>query len=211
MQTYRSCPESHAKALRRLTGLISVFTTGLMAAATYVHSNTAGALAAAGRDFPGWPLFLTGHSMGGALLSEPLQHICRRTMHPRTAVSAVACQRMKCAKSFKNFAGNVAGPVHAAAAAKPSDDSCCQSLRWQCHALGGRWAQWSGEFQSGKSLQRVWLVAGAVASLVTMLLHEHGLPPGIGRPRCVGIGPAAVMSSSLAEASRPYVTSVCLR
>jgi alpha-beta hydrolase superfamily lysophospholipase len=41
-------------------------TAGMMAAATYVHSNTAGALAAAGRDFPGWPLFLTGHSMGGA-------------------------------------------------------------------------------------------------------------------------------------------------
>lgn len=37
-----------------------------MAAATYVHSNTAAALEAAGRDFPGWPLFITGHSMGGA-------------------------------------------------------------------------------------------------------------------------------------------------
>lgn len=35
-------------------------------AATYVHSNTVHALEAAGRDFPDWPLFLTGHSMGGA-------------------------------------------------------------------------------------------------------------------------------------------------
>ena len=45
---------------------------GMMAAATYVHSNTAEALAAAGRDFPGWPLFLTGHSMGGLCKTSTL-------------------------------------------------------------------------------------------------------------------------------------------
>ena len=38
---------------------------GFMAAATFLHCNTAAALATAARDFPGWPLVVTGHSMGG--------------------------------------------------------------------------------------------------------------------------------------------------
>ncbi len=33
---------------------------GLMSAATYVHSNTAEALAAAAQAHPGWPLLITG-------------------------------------------------------------------------------------------------------------------------------------------------------
>jgi hypothetical protein len=53
--------------------------------------------------------------------------------------------------------------------------------------------------------------AGAVASLVTLLLREHGLPPGLGAPHCVAIGPAAVMSADLADAAKPLITSVCLR
>ncbi len=52
---------------------------------------------------------------------------------------------------------------------------------------------------------------GAVASLVTLLLHEHGVPEGLGPLHCVAIGPAAVMSDSLAAAAAPLVTSVCLR
>ena len=40
---------------------------GIMAAATYVHSNTASALQRAATEHPGWPLLLTGHSLGGAL------------------------------------------------------------------------------------------------------------------------------------------------
>lgn len=55
---------------------------GLMAAATYIHSNTAGALEAAGRDFPGWPLVVTGHSMGG-------------THRSPAAVCAVHCLLLK--------------------------------------------------------------------------------------------------------------------
>ncbi len=39
---------------------------GMLSAATYVHCNTGAALADAARRFPGWPLLVTGHSMGGA-------------------------------------------------------------------------------------------------------------------------------------------------
>ena len=39
---------------------------GMMSAATYVHCNTGAALADAARRFPGWPLLVTGHSMGAA-------------------------------------------------------------------------------------------------------------------------------------------------
>ena len=38
---------------------------GIMAAATYVHSNTASTLQRAAAEHPGWPLLLTGHSLGG--------------------------------------------------------------------------------------------------------------------------------------------------
>ena len=39
-----------------------------MQAATFVHTNAYEALQAAAERFPGWPVMLTGHSMGGALL-----------------------------------------------------------------------------------------------------------------------------------------------
>ena len=39
----------------------------MMASATYVHCATAGALARAAREYPGWPLTLVGHSMGGGV------------------------------------------------------------------------------------------------------------------------------------------------
>ncbi len=38
-----------------------------MSAATYVHSNTASTLRRAAAEHPGWPLLLTGHSLGGVL------------------------------------------------------------------------------------------------------------------------------------------------
>lgn len=38
---------------------------GIMSAATYVHCNTASALQQAAKDYPGLPLLITGHSMGG--------------------------------------------------------------------------------------------------------------------------------------------------
>ena len=39
---------------------------GIMSAATYVHCNTAEALREAARRCPGWPVLVTGHSLGGA-------------------------------------------------------------------------------------------------------------------------------------------------
>jgi len=44
---------------------------GMLSAATYVHCNTGGALEDAARRFPGWPLLITGHSMGGARPGRP--------------------------------------------------------------------------------------------------------------------------------------------
>ncbi len=38
---------------------------GMMQAATFVHTNAYEALQAAAERFPGWPVMLTGHSMGG--------------------------------------------------------------------------------------------------------------------------------------------------
>eukprot|EP00887_Chlorella_sp_A99_P004794 scaffold4.g4794.t1 len=41
--------------------------SGMLSAASYVQCATAEALAAAGERFPGWPLLLTGHSLGGGV------------------------------------------------------------------------------------------------------------------------------------------------
>ena len=41
---------------------------GMMSAATFVHCNTAAALQSAADSYPGWPLVVTGHSMGGEVL-----------------------------------------------------------------------------------------------------------------------------------------------
>ena len=55
-----------------LAGMHGKVHEGLMAAATYIHCNTGAALQKAAADFPGWPLLVTGHSMGG----EPHQSSC---------------------------------------------------------------------------------------------------------------------------------------
>ena len=49
---------------------------GIFSAATFIHCNTQEALQEAARRCPGWPLLLTGHSLGGgvaALLTMLLQ------------------------------------------------------------------------------------------------------------------------------------------
>ena len=51
-------------------------------------------------------------------------------------------------------------------------------------------------------------LGGGVAALLTLLLREAGLPPGLGPLHCVAVGPAAVMSAPLAAACEPLVTSV---
>ena len=60
-----------------LAGMHGKVHEGLMAAATYIHCNTGAALHKAATDFPGWPLLVTGHSMGG-----------ESTLHLKTLPSA---------------------------------------------------------------------------------------------------------------------------
>lgn len=55
-----------------LAGMHGKVHEGLMAAATYIHCNTGAALQKAAADFPGWPLLVTGHSMGGVLEGTPV-------------------------------------------------------------------------------------------------------------------------------------------
>jgi surfactin synthase thioesterase subunit len=40
---------------------------GMLRAAAFVHCNTADALEEASGRFPDWPLFVTGHSLGGGV------------------------------------------------------------------------------------------------------------------------------------------------
>ncbi|KFM27528.1 Sn1-specific diacylglycerol lipase beta [Auxenochlorella protothecoides] len=88
---------------------------GIFSAATYIHCTTGETLERAAEQFPGWPLLITGHSLGGG-----------------------------------------------------------------------------------------------VAALLTLLIHEAGVPRGMGAVGCVTIGTAAVMSRPMADACRPHVTSVIL-
>ena len=53
--------------------------------------------------------------------------------------------------------------------------------------------------------------AGAVASLVAVLLQDGGAPAGMGPVSCIGIGPASAMNLALAKRCDHFVTSVCLR
>eukprot|EP00884_Botryococcus_braunii_P013087 jgi/Botrbrau1/2177/Bobra.101_2s0015.1 len=50
-----------------LLGLSGRVHRGMMQAALYVHNQTGPTLAEAGLRFPGWPLFITGHSLGGGV------------------------------------------------------------------------------------------------------------------------------------------------
>ncbi len=52
------------------------------------------------------------------------------------------------------------------------------------------------------------LAAGGVAALLTLLLVQEGLPPGLSLMHCVTLGSAAVLSASLAEAAEELITSV---
>jgi hypothetical protein len=88
---------------------------GIMAAATYIHCCTKDALDAAAAKYPGWPILVTGHSLGGG-----------------------------------------------------------------------------------------------VAAILSMLMIQSGGIENLGRIRCVGIGPAAVMSSSLASACDSIAISLIL-
>lgn len=67
-----------------------------MEAATYVHCNTSEALAEAARRFPGWPLLVTGHSMGGSLSI----HCCSRpSANQRIFLLGAGCWMFAAARS----------------------------------------------------------------------------------------------------------------
>jgi surfactin synthase thioesterase subunit len=58
----------HAKPIAvHLAGIKCFVHEGMLRAAAYVHCNTAQALQSAAEDYPGAPLFVTGHSMGGGV------------------------------------------------------------------------------------------------------------------------------------------------
>ena len=50
---------------------------GIFAAATYIHCNTQAALEEAAAKCPGWPVLVTGHSLGGGQASaEVMRKSC---------------------------------------------------------------------------------------------------------------------------------------
>ena len=53
-----------------------------MQAATFVHTNAYEALQAAAESFPGWPVMLTGHSMGGDFPGKARDKIALPAVYP---------------------------------------------------------------------------------------------------------------------------------
>lgn len=58
-------PKQSAQPVGLFVGVAGKVHEGMMSAATFVHCNTAEALQSAAQTYPGWPLVITGHSMGG--------------------------------------------------------------------------------------------------------------------------------------------------
>lgn len=54
----------------------------------------------------------------------------------------------------------------------------------------------------------MWTHTGGVAALLAMLMRQAGLPRGLGPMHCIALGPAAVVSETLAASCEDYVTSV---
>lgn len=77
----------------------------------------------------------------------------------------------------------------------------------QTHLSTGRI---SSQQQKSQPQSHLHTHTGGVAALLTLLIHEAGVPRGMGAVGCVTIGTAAVMSRPMADACRPHVTSVIL-
>ncbi|GFR52636.1 hypothetical protein Agub_g15227, partial [Astrephomene gubernaculifera] len=69
-------------------GLTGWVHQGLMSAASYVQLNTAAALRAAAERFPGWPLLVTGHSLGAGVAAL-LTLLLRQPGRPMSAPPAI--------------------------------------------------------------------------------------------------------------------------
>ena len=67
----------------------------MMAAATFVHCNTAAALEAAAQKHPGWPLVVTGHSMGGKEKSVLCRYGARRQYNSHLRLASEPSQLLR--------------------------------------------------------------------------------------------------------------------
>ncbi|BDA50637.1 probable Sn1-specific diacylglycerol lipase alpha at N-terminal half [Coccomyxa sp. Obi] len=71
---------------------------GMMSAATFVHCNTVEALEAAAKQFPGWPVLVTGHSYGGGVAAI-LAALLRDGGAP-PGLGPISCIALGCAAVF---------------------------------------------------------------------------------------------------------------
>lgn len=71
---------------------------GMMEAATFVHCNAAAALQKAGQHFQGWPLFVTGHSLGGGVAA--IVAVLLRDNPPVAGLGPVRCVAISPAAVF---------------------------------------------------------------------------------------------------------------
>lgn len=158
-----------------------------MSAATYVHCNTADALARAAAAHPGWPLLVTGvfvclleYAWMCAWSQSPVEMLC--------VLDSCTLRPTMLHAPLRKL------PVHTQAAPQQTRplSSCPPALQMN-------------QTPPGHSL------GGGVAALVTLLLQlPGGAPSSLLHVRCVCIGPAAVLSRELADGCKGHVTSVVL-
>lgn len=169
---------------------------GLMGAATFVHCNTAQALERAGRDHPGLPLLITGHSMGGARQGQG----AGRCQHTGRALQLQHTEPPRAANMVADAAS------HLLVVCMPLSSSALITFTVSCSGLA--WKHHTAQLHSTQ-LQGV-ACAGSVASVLAALLQDRGAPPGLGPVSCLAIGPAPVLSANLADACNSFVTSLVL-
>lgn len=97
-----------------------------MSAATFVHCNTAEALQSAAQTHPGWPLVITGHSMGGmyncthVLIASVEHHDQQFGQAVLTSICNVPVRDFACGTTLLAPRGQMAlGPERLFAAAAP--------------------------------------------------------------------------------------------
>jgi len=69
---------------------------GMFAAATFVHCNTAGVLKRAVEEHPGWPVIVTGHSLGGGVAAVLAMLLREPEGCPPAVAGRVSCVALGC-------------------------------------------------------------------------------------------------------------------